>query len=63
MAFWLKTAKKSRQQLPKNAVNEDWLIYLRPVAPNKIQYVVAEDDKALKNGKFKFEPVTVELNY
>lgn len=59
----VKDSKKSRQQLPKNAVNEDWLIYLRPVAPNKIQYVVAEDDEALKNGKFKFEPVTVELNY
>lgn len=59
----VKDSKKSRQQLPKNAVNEDWLIYLRPVAPNKIQYVVAEDDEALKNGEFKFEPVTVELNY
>ncbi len=59
----VKDSKKSRQQLPKNAVNEDWLIYLRPVAPNKIQYVVAEDDEALKNGKFKFEPVIVELNY
>lgn len=59
----VKDSKKSRQQLPKNAVNEDWLIYLRPVAPNKIQYVVAEDDEALKKGEFKFEPVTVELNY
>ena len=59
----VKEGKKSRQKLPPAAVNEDWVIYLCAVAPNKIAYAVAEDDEALKRKEYKFGPVEVELNY
>ena len=59
----VKESKKSRQKLPRTAVNEDWTIYLRAIAPNKIEYAVAEDDEALKRKEYKYGPVEVELNY
>lgn len=59
----VKEGKKSRQKLPPAAVNEDWMIYLCAVAPNKIAYAVAEDDEALKRKEYKFGPIEVELNY
>lgn len=59
----VKESKKSRQKLPPAAVNEDWVIYLCAVAPNKIAYAVAEDEEALKRKEYKFGPVEVELNY
>ena len=54
-------AKKSRQKLPKNAVNEEWMIYLRAVGPDVVEYVVAEDEDALRNNNFKYGPVKVDL--
>lgn len=59
----VKEGKKSRQKLPPAAVNEDWMIYLCAVAPNKIAYAVAENNEALQRKEFKFGPVEVELNY
>ena len=54
-------AKKARLKLPKNAVNEDWLVYLRAVGPNTIEYAVAETDDALCKGRFKYGPIKVDL--
>lgn len=59
----VKEGKKSRQKLPPAAVNEDWMIYLCAVAPNKIAYAVAENNEALQRKEFKFGPIEVELNY
>lgn len=59
----VKEGKKSRQKLPPAAVNEDWMIYLCAVAPNKIAYAVAENNETLQRKEFKFGPVEVELNY
>ncbi len=54
--------KKSRQKLPAKAVNEDWLIYLRAVGPDTLEYVVAVNDDAVKSGNFKYGPVKIELD-
>ena len=59
----VKEGKKSRQKLPPAAVNEDWMIYLCAVAPNKIAYAVAENNEALQRKEFKFGPIEVELKY
>lgn len=42
-------------RLPKEAVNEDWAIYLRPVAPNEIEYVVAESLDAANREEYRSE--------
>ena len=54
-------AKKSRQKLPANAVNEDWMIYLRAVSPDTIEFAVAENDEAVRKNIFKYGPIKVEL--
>ena len=55
--------KNCHLRLPQEAVNEDWTIYLRAVAPATIEYTVAADDEALKREEFKFSPLKVKLEY
>lgn len=57
----IKDAKKSRHKIPAEAVNEDWLIYLRPVGPNKVEFAVAINENAFTKGEFIYGPVAVEL--
>lgn len=54
--------KKARLKLPKNAVNEDWYVYLRAVGPSTIEYAVAESDDNVIKGKFKYGPVRLDLD-
>lgn len=55
-------AKKARLKLPKNAVNEDWYVYLRAVGPSTIEYAVAESDEDVIKGRFKYGPVSLGLD-
>lgn len=47
--------------IPESAVNEDWVICLRPVGPDKLEYAVAESKEAAARGELKCEPKTVDL--
>ena len=51
-----------RRKLPSSAVNADWLICLRPVKPDMLEYAVAESAEAANSGQFRYGPVPVTLN-
>ena len=51
-----------RRKLPSSAVNPDWLICLRPVKPDMVEYAVAESAEAANGGQFRYGPVSVTLN-
>lgn len=53
--------KKARQKLPAKAVNEDWLVYMRAVGPDTIEFAVAVDNESVKKGNFKYGPMKIEL--
>lgn len=55
--------KNCHLRLPQEAVNEEWTIYLRAVAPATVEYTVAENNEALKREEFKFSPMKVKLDY
>lgn len=50
------------RQLPDNAVNEDWSIFLRAVSPSELEYVVAASKEDADAGNYKFGPERVKLD-
>ena len=53
--------KVKRLKIPESAVNEDAVIYLRPVSPNELEYVVAADEAAVAAGEYDCKPERVVL--
>lgn len=51
-----------RQDIPESAVNEDWIICLRPVGPDRLEYAVAESLEAATQGELKCEVMAVDLS-
>ncbi len=47
--------------IPKEAVNEDAMIYWRPTGPKTLEYVVAESEEKCKAGEYTFAPKTISL--
>lgn len=42
-------------QIPEESVNEDWMVYLRAVSPDTLEYVVAESQEAANAGEYRSE--------
>lgn len=53
--------KITRKTIPSNAVSENWTIYLRPVGPNEIEYVVAKDEESARGGQYEYGPERIKL--
>lgn len=51
-----------RLYIPESAVNEDWIICLRPVGPDRLEYAVAESLEAAAQGELKCEVMAVDLS-
>lgn len=51
-----------RASIPEDTINEDWVICLRPVGPDKLEYAVVESLEAARNGELKCEPVVIDLS-
>lgn len=58
----IEETRKKRLTLPKDALCEDWSIFLRVIGPEEMEYTVAESQSAVDSGCFKFEPIRVVLN-
>lgn len=57
----LSDTKITRRTIPANAVNENWMIFLRPVGPNEIEYVVARDEESARGGLYEHGPERIKL--
>ena len=55
------SVKKKILEFPEDAANEDSMVYIRPISPNEIEYVVASSLEDASAGRYKFEPIKVTL--
>lgn len=55
------TVKKKILTFPESAVDEDAMVYIRPVSPNEIEYAVAASQEDATAGKYKFGPAKAAL--
>ena len=55
------SVKKKILEFPEDAANEDSMVYIRPISPNEIEYVVASSLEDASAGRYKFEPIKVAL--
>lgn len=53
--------KTMRLTIPKSAVNEDYVICLRPTGPTELEYTVAESKDQANQGEYVCEPVKIVL--
>lgn len=47
--------------IPEDVVNEDAMIYWRPVGPKALEYVVAESEEKIKKGEYLYGPTKISL--
>ena len=47
--------------IPTDKVNEDHMIYWRPVGPKTLEYVVAENEEKVKKGEYTYGPKPIHL--
>lgn len=47
--------------IPEESVNEDAMIYWRPVGPKTLEYVVAENEEKLNKGEYTYGPEKISL--
>lgn len=55
------TKKYRSKRIPASAVNADWMIYLRPIGPQQLEYVVAQGLEDATEGTYQFGPIQVLL--
>lgn len=55
------TVKKRILSFPESAVDEDAMVYLRPVSPNEIEFVVAASQADADAGNYTFGPTKIML--
>ena len=47
--------------IPEDVVDEDAMIYWRPIGPKALEYVVAESEEKVKKGEYTFGPKKILL--
>ena len=55
------TVKKRILSFPESAVDEDAMVYLRPVSPDEIEFVVAASQVDADAGNYTFGPTKIML--